>query len=193
MFAVYPGCLWTEYKRHKNVSAYVDLNDVATCVWKPWRLYNTNIWRRLKGNALSCPTHRLAFDGNPNRKWSLSLKSPCILRAYLIKAKSSVPAVNCYLWGTFFLLFFFPKLLAPFKSALTLEIEHNGLMNSHLWQILCKQPVNWICDQVFPYQGHVVLASVLFPFLSCRLSFTPSSTTELNALQWKRKIFFSTY
>lgn len=115
---------------------------------------------------------------------------PCILRANLIKAKSSVPAVNCYLWGWFFFCFFFLKLLATFKSTLTLEIEHNTLMNSHLWQILCKQPVNWICDQVFPYQGHMVGASVLYPCLSCRLSFTPSAITESNAFQWKNYDFF---
>lgn len=120
----------------------------------------------------------------------LPQQTPCISRANLIKAKSSVPAVNCYLWGSFFFLYFFLKLLATFKSTLTLEMKYNRLMNSHLWQILCKQPVNWICDQVFPYQGHMVLASVLYPFLSCKLSFTTPSITAWNVFSRKRKFCF---
>lgn len=39
-------------------------------------------------------------------------QSPCILRANLIKAKSSVPAVNCYLWGSFF----FSKVVGYFQK-----------------------------------------------------------------------------
>lgn len=46
-----------------------------------------------------------------------SPQSPCILRAYLIKAKSSVPAVNCYLWGSFFsYFFFFSKVVGYFQN-----------------------------------------------------------------------------
>lgn len=87
---------------------------------------------------------------------------------------------------------FFLKLLATFKSTLTLEIEHNRLMNSHLWQILCKQPVNWICDQVFRDQGHMVLASVLsLPFLHASfLSHHPPLQDWMIFNEKKRFLFF---
>lgn len=184
MLAVNPGCRWaigSWYRPPASVS--LDLNRSKCCdkcLKSPTAELRWTFGEDWRKDVFSCPEHLHLMAGQTEND-QFPPQTPVILRAYLIKAKSSVPAVNCYLWGVFF-LFFFLKLLATFKSTLTLEIEHNRLMNSHLWQILCKQPVNWICDQVFPYQGHIVLASVLYPFLSCELYFATPSITEWNAI-----------
>lgn len=109
----------------------------------------------------------LSFNKIPNVMFEQH--SPYFLRARLIKAKSNLPTINCYLWGAFF-----TKLGATFKCTLTLAIGHNTVMHSHLWQILCKRTANRIFDQVFPDQGHMVGA-----FSSIRLTLHTVSITWL--------------